>query len=450
MKKNDYFEIEITDMNSLGHGVGHFEGKAVFVAGAVTGEKIRAKVIKDGGSYYVARREELLYPSSFRREKSCDAFPSCGGCAFCHIDYEYEKELKKRFVEGFLLKAGVEAEVLPLLSTEQTAGYRNKVQYPVREGKLGYYASHSHRVVEKEGCALHHPAMEPVIRTVADFIKKEQISCYEEESGKGLLRHVYLRTNHDGSEMLLTLIVNGESLPQKDKLLSLLKDKHPSVTGVLLNINKKNTNVILGSDYILLAGSETLTDSLLGCTFEMSPASFYQVNRRGAELLYSKVIEQAELTGDEVVADLFCGIGTIGLCLAKNAGVKELVGIEVIEQAVENAKKNAKRNGIENASFYCADANHPALQKADVVIVDPPRKGLEKELIAHLTALSPKKIVYVSCDPATLARDLALFHKDGWQIGKVQPVDMFPRTGHVESVVSLTRGFDNELRERMN
>jgi 23S rRNA (uracil1939-C5)-methyltransferase len=349
-------------------------------------------------------------------------------------------------VEGFLLKAGVKAEVLPLLSAGETAGYRNKVQYPTRDGKLGYYANHSHRVVEKEGCALHHPAMEPVIRTVAEFIKSEKISCYEEESGKGLLRHVYLRTNRDGSEMLLTLVINGEKFPKAEKLVALLKERHPSVTGVLLNINKKKTNVILGSEYLLLAGKDTMTDSLLGCEFEMAPASFYQVNRKGTELLYSKVIEFADLQGGEIVADLFCGIGTIGICLAKNAEVKELVGIEVVPEAVENAKKNAARNGIENAKFYCGDANHPALKKADVVIVDPPRKGLDKGLIEHLTALSPRKIVYVSCDPATLARDLAVFYENGWQIGTLQPVDMFPRTGHVESVVSLTRGFDVDMR----
>ncbi len=440
MKKNDYAILDVTDMNDFGYGVGHLEGKAVFVAGGVTGEKLRIKIIKDGGSYFVARREEMLLRSEKRVSSPCKAFPACGGCSFCHISYEYEKSLKEEFVRSFLRKEGLShVDVLPLLSTGKCYGYRNKVQYPYRNGVLGYYANRSHRVVENEGCLLHHPGIETLLPDIALFLKEKKIESYNEETGRGLLRHVCLRTNSNATEILLTMVINDEDFPESNELLKILEEKHPEVAGVFLNVNRSKGNVILGEKFIHLWGKKYITDRLLDCDFEISPAAFYQINREGAELLYGEVIRRAEITGGERVADLFCGVGTIGLCLAKNTSVGELIGIEVVPQAVEDAKRNAERNRIGNAKFFCGDANFPALREADVVIVDPPRKGLDEALIKHLSTLDCSKIIYVSCDPSTLARDLARFDILGWQIGAVRPVDMFPRTGHVETVVLLSR-----------
>ena len=328
---------------------------------------------------------------------------------------------------------------MPLLSTGRRYGYRNKVQYPYQNGVLGYYAPHSHRVVKNDGCMLHQSEMEPVLSDIAAFLKKNSVPSYDEEKGKGLLRHVCLRSSEEGREMLLTLVIAEDSFIYSEKFIAMLKEKHPCVTGVYLNINKQKNNVILGDRWKLIYGKPTITDELLSCSFEMAPASFYQVNREGAELLYSEAIRRADLKGGEKLADLFCGIGTIGICMAKVAPISSLIGIEVIPEAVENAKKNAARNGIANARFVCGDANHPSLGEADVVVVDPPRKGLDVALIEKLSALPLKKIVYVSCDPATLARDLTLFRKNGFEIHPVRPVDLFPGTGHIECVCSLEK-----------
>ena len=441
MKKNEYAEVLITDMNDLGYGVGRVDNKVVFLPDAVTGEKLRVKIIKDAGSYFVARREELLEVSEKRAPSLCPAFPRCGGCAFCHIKREYELELKRNFVESFLKKEGLkDARVLPVKAVGGETGWRNKIQYPARDGQLGYYAPHSHRVIPNDGCILHHPAAEPVLRGVADFLFRSGVSSYDEETGKGLLRHLCLRTNADASEMMLILVLNGEKLFCAGALCAFLREKYPDVKSVYLNVQKKNTNVIYGEKFILLDGKETITDELLGCSFELSPASFYQVNHDACELLYKEVIARADLRGGERVVDLFCGVGTIGICLCKHAPVGHLVGVEIVPQAVENARRNAERNGIQNAGFVCGDANHPALKNADVVIVDPPRKGLDEALIAQLSSLETlQKIVYVSCGPDTLARDLAHFSARGWTFGELQPVDMFPKTGHVETVVLMTR-----------
>ena len=440
MRKNECAAVTVTDMSDLGYGVGHIDGKVVLVKNAVTRDELRVKIIKDGGSYYAALIEEILSPSPLRAEPLCPVFPKCGGCSFCHIGYDYEKELKRGFVSSFLRKEGLtDLAVLPVLSAEKVYGYRNKVQYPCRGGEIGYYAGHSHRIVPFARCALHHPAMQPVLDALCGFIKKEEISCYDEESGRGLLRHLCLRTNASGGQMLLTLVLNGRSFPKTKELLALLRG-YPAVTGLFYNVNKEQTNVIMGEEFIHVWGKDTLTDELLGCSFEISPASFYQVNHDACELLYKQVIGFADLRGGETVADLFCGAGTIGITLAKHAPVGRLIGIEIVPQAVENAKKNAERSGVLNAEFYAGDANHPSLAHADVVIVDPPRKGLDETLIAQLSELETlNRIVYVSCNPATLARDLHRFRERGWWIGELQPVDMFPRTGHVETVVLLSR-----------
>ena len=440
LKKNDFATVYVEDMNNFGYGVGHIDGKAVFISDGVTGEKLRVKIIKDAGSYFVARREETEEVSERRAPSPCTAFPRCGGCSFCHLRYEYEKELKGRFVSSFLQKAGLsDLRVLPVLSTDKPFHYRNKIQYPYKDGALGYYAPHSHRVIPNDGCLLHRPAAEPVLRDVAAFLREKRVESYDEETGRGYLRHVCLRVNGDGGQMMLILVANGGKCAFARELLALLHEKHSCVKSVYLNVQKEKSNVIFGEKFLLLDGKETITDTLLGCAFEISPASFYQVNRDACELLYGEVIRQADLRGGERLVDLFCGIGAIGICLASRTDIR-LTGVEIVPQAVENARRNAERNGIKNAEFFCGDANHPALKSADAVIVDPPRKGLDEALVAHLSSLPAlQKIVYVSCGPDTLARDLARFRAQGWQIGDLQPVDMFPKTGHVETVVRLSR-----------
>ena len=440
MKKNESARVEITSMNDLGYGVGRIGEKVVFVKNGVTGDLLNVRIIKDGGSYFVALAEEILHASSLRQNACCADFPKCGGCAFRHISYDYEKELKCEFIASFLKKEGLsDITVLPVLSTGQTDCYRNKVQFPYRDGTLGYYAGHSHRVASGVRCPQHLPAMQRVLDALEAFLREYSISSYDEETGKGLLRHILLRSSADGRAMLLTLVLTARSFPRERELLALLQG-FPEVKGLYYNVNNKNTNVILGDDFFHICGEKALTDTLLGCTFELSPASFYQVNHDACELLYSEVITRAGACAGARVVDLFCGAGTIGICLAKNTSVGRLVGIEIVPQAVENAKRNAARNGVTNADFFCGDANHPTLDDADVVIVDPPRKGLDEALIAHLSDLAAlKKVIYVSCNPATLARDLARFRARGWTVGELQPVDMFPRTGHVECVTSLTR-----------
>ncbi|MBQ9469013.1 MAG: 23S rRNA (uracil(1939)-C(5))-methyltransferase RlmD [Clostridia bacterium] len=440
-KKNDVIEVPVTDMNDLGYGIAHTEGKTVFVRGGVTGDILSAKIIKDAGSYFIAIPEKIAIPSNRRVPPACRYFPKCGGCSFCHIRYEYEKELKKGFVESCLRKERLfELTVLPVLSNEKAAGYRNKVQFPYVDGKLGYYAQHSHRVASGTDCMLHSKKAGEALCLLSDFLASHHVPSYDEETGEGLLRHVCLRCGAAGNAMLLTLVLNGRSFPYENELIALIESRLPAVRGLYYNVNTRRTNVILGDEYVHVWGEKTLRDQLLSCEFELSPASFYQVNREVCALLYKEVIARADPGAHETVVDLFCGVGTIGICLAKNRPVKKLIGVEIVPQAVENAKKNALLNGISNAEYYCADADHPALGEADTVIVDPPRKGLDERLVRRLSEIRRlSKIVYVSCNPATLARDLARFRNFGWKIGELQPVDMFPRTGHVETVVQLSR-----------
>lgn len=440
LRKNDSAEVMITDMNDLGYGIGHIDGKAVFVRGGVTGDCLNVKIIKDAGSYYVALPEKTVFLSSRRRDSSCPYFPKCGGCSFSNVSYEYEKELKRGFVKSALNKERLfDLTVLETLSTGKITGYRNKVQFPCAEGRIGYYAAHSHRIASGTDCALHGAGMRRVLALLADFLKSEAIECYDENSGKGLLRHILLRGSVNG-DLLLTLVLNGRTFPAQSALLALLQRECPEVKGLFYNVNTENTNVILGREFIHVYGDEVLTDALLGCTFELSPGAFYQVNHDACELLYREVAARADLKSGYTVADLFCGAGTIGITLVKDRPDVRLIGIECVPEAVRNAERNALRNGIRNAEFLCGDANHPALGSADVVIVDPPRKGLDAQLIPLLSSIKNlKKIVYVSCNPSTLARDLARFTNYNWSVGALQPVDMFPRTGHVETVVSLSK-----------
>ena len=450
VKKGDVFSCEITDINNLGCGIGHApDGRVVFIKGAVTGDVVKCEIIKVNTSFLVGRLLETIRLSSCREDGFCEAPLSCGGCVYRHVTYAHERELKRGFVKAAFTKAALgDVEVLPVRSTDKTSGYRNKAQYPVAKIKnttrAGFFAPKTHNIIPAEDCSLQNAAFAPIVKEICRFADQYGISAYDEQSGKGLLRHIYLRIGERTGEIMLCLVINGDKLSHSEEFVSLIQEKFPSVVGILLSINKKNTNVVLGDKFITLLGRDYIEDELCGLRFRVSADSFYQVNRDGAEMLYGIAAELADLKGGEVLMDLYCGTGTIGLSMASKA--KKLVGIEVVSAAVDCARENAARNGVSNAEFFCADAGdrETILRAAggvrpDVVVIDPPRKGSTKELVECLASLDVPKIVYVSCDPNTLARDCAWFREAGYSIGNVTPVDMFPRTGHVESVVSLTR-----------
>ena len=460
IKKNDIIELDITDLNNLGCGVGKTcDGVIVFVKGAVAGDRVRAKIIKVSSSFLVGRLEKILVTSPDRidgeglRKKDCAAPDSCGGCVYRSIKYERELVLKRDYVKNAFRKAGLpDVTVSDTAHTDRVTGYRNKAQYPVREvrGRVraGFFAAKTHDLIPCESCLLQPDVFGEIVTFITDFAEKNNIKAYDEESGRGILRHIYLRIAERTGQIKVCLVINADKLPAAKKFACELVEEFPSVTSVMLNVNKKNTNVILGESFECIGGNDYIIDELCGLSFKISAGSFYQVNRDGAEMLYGLARERAALTGKETVADLYCGAGTIGLSMAKDA--ERIVGVEIVDEAVVCAKENAKLNGIENAYFFCGDASDTRGLLAtakdtlgefcpDVVIIDPPRKGTTRELVDYLDSLGVPRIVYVSCNPDTLARDCAWFAEKGYLIGDVTPVDLFPGTGHVESVVCLTK-----------
>ena len=450
MRRDDVIELDVTDINNLGNGVGRVGGQVVFVRGAVSGDRVRAKVIKVNKSFAVARLLDILSPSEHRcAEEICTAPLSCGGCVYRHITYEHELELKRGYVTAAFAKAGLpDANILPVLSTGRVTGYRNKAQYPVAKNKngiyAGFYASKTHNVLPAQDCAIQNEEFRHIVGAVCEYAQENGWSIYDEESGRGALRHIYLRIGEVTGQIMLCLVINGDSLPREEEFVRAITERFSGVVSIMVNKNTENTNVVLGKEYRTLWGRSGIEDELCGLRFFVSPDSFYQVNRDGAELLYNTAAKMAELGGDEVILDLYCGTGTIGLSMADR--VRRLCGVEIVEGAVLCARENAERNRIDNAEFICADAGDKETILAaaggvrpDAVIMDPPRKGSTKELVDCLADLGVPKVVYVSCDPDTLARDVKWFSERGYTMSAVQPVDMFPRTGHVESVVCLKR-----------
>ena len=449
IKKNDIIELCIGEMNNLGAGVGHTEdGRVVFVTGAVTGDTVRAKIIKICKTYLVARLEEIIIPSDFREDGFCRAPRSCGGCVYRNISYGHELELKKSYVKHAFIKAGLsDVRVSDVLHTESDRFYRNKAIFPLAEDKngikAGFFAARTHNIVTFDACTLEAPVFADITKAFCAFMTEKNISVYDEKSGSGLLRNLYLRIGKGTGEIMVCVVINGESLPCEAEFSDFIRSEFPLITSVMVNVNTKNTNVVLGSKFRCIGGRSYINDILCGRKFEISAGSFYQVNHDGAELLYGKAAELAGLCGKETLLDLYCGIGTIGLSMADK--VKKLIGIEIVPEAVECAKRNAKLNGTENAEFYCGDASGAEAMLSgltvlpDVVVLDPPRKGSTPELIGYIARLGIKKVVYISCDVDTLARDCVLFRSLGYDIGEVTPVDMFSRTGHVETVILLSR-----------
>lgn len=448
LSKNDKIELTIDALTSEGSGVGRYNGLAVFVRGTVPQDKIIAHIIKRSKNYAIGIIDKILCPSPERIESDCPYSKKCGGCSFRHMTYDEELKYKKSRVQDALNRIGhLDIEVDEIIGADDLTHYRNKAQYPVdiSDGEMfaGFYAYKSHRIIPCADCKLQPAEFEKGLEAFAKWIESENITSYNEQTGKGLLRHIYFRKGFATGEVMACAVINGNSIPNGELLVSLLREKVDGLTSVAVNINKEKTNVILGKETNIIWGEKYIRDNLLGKDFLISPNSFYQVNHNQCEKLYAKAKEFAGLTGTETVLDLYCGVGTIGLTMAEN--VKQLVGIEIIPQAIENAKENAKINHITNAQFICADAPKGAeiLKKQgvnpDIIILDPPRKGCEKSLFDTIEQLSPKKIVYVSCDSATLARDLAILKEKGYEAKKVSAVDMFPRTPHVETVVLMSR-----------
>ncbi len=447
LKKNDDIQLHIENMTGEGAGVGHCDGMAVFVRGAVTGDEITAHIIKVSKRYCIATVKEILQPSPQRIASDCAVSKRCGGCSFRDMTYAEELRFKQSRVEDALRRIGhLEVAVNPIVGAHALDGYRNKAQYPVQieNGVLtaGFYAYKSHRIIPCADCRLQPPEFARCLQAFAQWVKRANITCYNEQTGRGLLRHIYLRKAPATGEIMACAVINGNTLPQAELLISLLSAVS-GIKSICVNVNTAQSNVVLGDTTRILWGSDTICDILCGKRFEISPNSFYQVNHDQCEALYALAAQYAGLTGSEVLADIYCGAGTIGLTMADRA--KAVYGIEVVPQAIENARKNAVLNGITNAEYICGDAQYGAalLEKrgvhADVAVLDPPRKGCSPELLDTVCRMAPARIVYVSCDPATLARDLEILSHKGYAAGQVTPVDMFPRTPHVETVVRLFR-----------
>lgn len=449
-KKNDLVILTITDMSADGEGIGKADGFTVFVKDAVIGDVIQAKIIKAKKNYGYGRLMEILTPSVQRVEPACSCARQCGGCQLQALSYEEQLKFKEGKVRGHLERIGGFSQIPmePIRGMENPYHYRNKAQFPMgksKDGRIitGFYAGRTHTIIENKSCLLGAAENEQILDLVLEYMEEHHIEPYDEKTGRGLVRHVLIRHGFASKEWMVCLVINGKRLPKAEALVQRLC-AIPGMTSITYNVNTRQTNVILGEKVELLWGQSYITDTIGGIKFRISPLSFYQVNPSQTEVLYGKALEYAGLIGSETVWDLYCGIGTISLFLARKA--KEVYGVEIVPQAIADAKENACANGITNAHFYVGKAEEVLPEKyakdgirADVIVVDPPRKGCDAALLETILKMQPQKVVYVSCDSATLARDLKLLCGEGYVLEKVCPVDMFPMTGHVESVVLMSR-----------
>ena len=445
LAKNQEHTVTIEGYGEGGMGVARIDGRVVFVHGALRGEKCRVLILKTLKSVAFAKVLEVIEPSSERITPDCPYFPRCGGCTYRHIRYEEELRLKRQRVQDNLSRiGGSDVTVEEILGARDTLRYRNKAQYPVsKDGAVGFYRARTHEVIECEHCLLVKPVADAAAEALREYMQSCRVAGYDEKTGRGLVHHLYIRSNAAG-ESLVCVLVNGDKLPKEDRLVTLLRDACPKCTGIVLGTNTKKGNVILGDRYRTLWGSDRLEDTLCGKTFRLSVPSFYQVNRVQAERLYAKAIEFAGLTGQETVLDLYCGAGTITLALSDHA--KKVLGAEIVPEAIDDARENAARNGVKNAEFFCGDASDVAKKLArenlrpDVITVDPPRKGLAADVVESIAEMQPGRVVYVSCDSATMARDVKRLADLGYTAQRACAVDMFPRADHVETVVLLSKG----------
>lgn len=444
LEKGSVYTAVIDGYSSEGLGIARVNGAVVFVPHAVRGEEIDLRITKVMKTSCAGEIVKIHNPSPERMEPECPYAGKCGGCAYRHLTYPEELWAKRQRVQDALTRiGGLDLTVEEILGAKNPEHYRNKSQYPVgADGSIGFFQARTHKVVPIRRCLIQTEAADRTAQAVGEWMRRYKISAYDETTGKGLVRHVCVRVNRKG-ESLCCVVVNGNKVPREPELAAYVTAAVPHTVGVLLNSNTRRGNVVLGDKYRTLFGRNYLMDTLCGLEFKLSMPSFYQVNRDQAEVLYGKALEFAGLTGNETVLDLYCGIGTITLCLAKAA--KRVIGAEIVPPAIRDAKENALRNHIENAEFFCGDAADIAAKlesdglRPDVVTVDPPRKGLAPEVIASVAAMGPEKVVYVSCDPATLGRDVKIFREFGYEAKRAAAVDMFPGTAHVETVVLLSR-----------
>ena len=457
LNKNDEIEINIDTVSLAGSGVGRCDGMAVFVPASAVGDRLKVHIIKAKKTYAVGRIVQILSPSEDRETDSCRAFPSCGGCAFRHMSYSSELKLKHDAVrDAFKRIGGIDIEPRDIIGAQSCERYRNKAQFPIgrdREGKLiaGFYAGRTHSIIPVEDCVLGVPVNREILACVLGYMEEFHVSPYDEKAHQGLVRHVLIRYGFRTGEIMVCLVVNGTSLPEEEALATRLA-AIPKMTSITLNVNQEKTNVIMGKKLRVLWGKGYITDEIGDVKYQISPLSFYQVNPVQTEKLYGTALEYAGLKKgeDTVVWDLYCGIGTISLFLARKAG--QVYGVEIVPQAVEDARNNARINGITNARFYVGKAEevlpeyyadyekkHGERARADVIVVDPPRKGCDEALLETIVKMEPEKVVYVSCDPATLARDVKYLRENGYEVRRVRAVDMFPHTVHVETVCLMSR-----------
>ena len=448
VEKNRTYEVEITDVLSDGKGVAKIDGYPLFVNNAVTGDRLKVTVTKTNKNYGFAKNDEIIIPSPYRAKPECSCFSKCGGCDFMHIDYAYQLELKKNFVKSNMSRIGGisenEYEFEGIIPANSIYAYRNKAQFPVgkngRKTVCGFYSKRSHEIVACDNCLIQSDDINRAVELVLEYADENRVSVYDERTHKGILRHVYIRRSNSGDALMAVIVTNTEkSLPNEDKLTEKLKQLK-NIKSIIQNINTKKTNLVLGDKNRVIWGDEYIKTTIGELEFKISAHSFFQVNGEQTEKLYQKALEYAAPDGDTVF-DLYCGAGSISLFLAKRA--KKVIGVEIVESAVENAKENAAMNGISNAEFYAGDCTEVVGKliadgvSADVVVVDPPRKGCSEELLKFISDISPKRLVYVSCNSATLARDAAILKNYGYNLKKLCAVDMFPNSGHTESAAKF-------------
>ncbi len=453
LQKNQLLTLRIERLSNDGSGVAHSsEGEAVFVPGTAPGDEAQVRIVKDYGRYAFGILDKLLTPSPDRIPVDCAVAGPCGGCSLRHLDYAAELRAKQESVaDAFRRIGGLDVPVLDALPSPEVDRYRNKVQFPVGRDKdgapcIGFYAGRTHRIVPCPDCKLQPGVLNDIGNTLCTFFAAHGIQPYDEERGKGLVRHIFLRRGAHSGQIMVCLVCTRPKLPHSDELVALLREKFRDIATILINVNAKKTNVILGEESVTLYGPGFIEDTLCGVPVRLGPLSFYQVNTLAAERLYGVAAEYAQLEPDDVLLDLYCGMGTIGLSMAGHC--RELIGVEIIPEAIDSAKANAARMGDAVAAksrFFCADAGEAAARLAaeglrpDVIMLDPPRKGCDETTLSAVVQMSPRRVVYVSCNPSTAARDAAWLGQHGYRAEKVQPVDLFPRTKHVETVVLLSK-----------
>lgn len=448
LEKSNIYTIKIEDLGHSGEGVGRVEGFTIFVEGGIPGDTLKIKTINVKKNYGTGEIIEIVEPSEYRTNPLCSLANICGGCQIMHMDYQAQLDIKGKRVKQTLERIGkIHTNVLPTLGMENPYEYRNKAQFPVGIVKgaaiFGFYKKSTHDIIDTDYCHIQSPINKEVVEAMKEYITTYKVSVYDEKTRKGLIRHLVTKVGFTTEEVMVVIVTNGKELPYKEELIEILTKKIQGLKSIVQNVNNRNTNVIFGRETVAIFGENKIVDYIGDLKFHISAQSFFQVNPLQTKVLYEKALDYAELKGEESVFDIYCGIGTISLFLARKA--KKVIGVEVVEAAIDDAKENAQINNIHNAEFYVGKAEEviPRLYKegikADVVVVDPPRKGCEEEVLETIVKMNPQRVVYVSCNPATLARDLAYLQERGYETMEVQPVDMFPHTAHVETVVLMSK-----------